>query len=376
MSLKRSLSWRRKSSMGHGHLSGCHAEEYFHEQLDLERKRSERSKRQLLVMTIDFEGIQDRNHKNAAIKKVLKSITMVTRSTDIKGWYKHSEVLGIIFTEMSHSFELHVLQNKIVQCLHTNLSSEQFEALHTQFHPFQENQVTDEKSTAIPALFYPDVLKKKQFRMMSHVAKRSMDIAGSLTGILMLSPLFLLIPLGIKLTSKGPVLFRQERVGQSGKKFTFLKFRSMYVDNDSSAHKQFVHDLISGDSSGEIDSKGRTVYKITKDKRITPFGHILRKTSMDELPQFFNVLFGSMSLVGPRPPIPYETEKYAMWHQSRIMVVKPGITGLWQVGGRSSTTFDEMVRLDIKYSNDWTVWIDIKILLKTPLAIFKGSGAY
>jgi lipopolysaccharide/colanic/teichoic acid biosynthesis glycosyltransferase len=115
---------------------------------------------------------------------------------------------------------------------------------------------------------------------------------------------------------------------------------------------------------------------MTKDKRVTSFGHILRKTSLDELPQFFNVLRGEMSLVGPRPPIPYELEKYDSWHWRRIMEVKPGITGLWQVMGRSSTTFDDMVRLDLKYVTNWSLWLDISILVKTPRAVITGKGAF
>jgi lipopolysaccharide/colanic/teichoic acid biosynthesis glycosyltransferase len=118
------------------------------------------------------------------------------------------------------------------------------------------------------------------------------------------------------------------------------------------------------------------VYKITNDKRITPIGKFLRRTSLDELPQFLNVLWGDMSLVGPRPPIPYELAAYQTWHRRRLLDVKPGITGLWQVTGRSTVKFDEMVRLDLRYATSWTPWLDLRILLQTPLAVIKGSGAY
>ncbi len=117
------------------------------------------------------------------------------------------------------------------------------------------------------------------------------------------------------------------------------------------------------------------VYKLTNDSRITPVGRFLRKTSLDEFPQFFNVLKGDMSLVGPRPPIPYECEKYDVWHKRRILEVKPGITGLWQVKGRSSTTFDDMVRLDLNYVTHWSLLLDLKILFQTPFAVLKGKGA-
>ena len=152
----------------------------------------------------------------------------------------------------------------------------------------------------------------------------------------------------------------------------------MYVDNDENVHKKYVQDLIAGKVSGETEDNGvgQKVYKITNDKRVTPLGNILRKTSLDELPQFYNVLRGEMSLVGPRPPIPYELEKYDAWHRRRVLEVKPGITGLWQVTGRSSTTFDEMVRLDLHYATNWSLWFDVKILLKTTWIVVAGKGAY
>jgi lipopolysaccharide/colanic/teichoic acid biosynthesis glycosyltransferase len=149
----------------------------------------------------------------------------------------------------------------------------------------------------------------------------------------------------------------------------------MYVNNDASVHKEFVTRLI---ASREKDSpaEGASVYKITNDRRITRIGKLLRRTSLDELPQFLNVLWGDMSLVGPRPPIPYELAAYQTWHRRRLLDVKPGITGLWQVTGRSSVKFDEMVRLDLRYAMSWTPWLDVRILIRTPLAVIKGSGAY
>jgi lipopolysaccharide/colanic/teichoic acid biosynthesis glycosyltransferase len=173
-------------------------------------------------------------------------------------------------------------------------------------------------------------------------------------------------------------LFRQERVGQFGKRFTFLKFRSMYVDNDPSIHKQYICKLIKcADTLPGANGNGtEKVFKITDDPRVTRIGRILRRTSLDELPQIWNVLMGDMSLVGPRPPIPYELENYDLWHRRRILEMKPGITGLWQVYGRSRTTFDEMVRLDIRYTIDWSLWLDIKLLLHTPWAVVTSKGAY
>jgi lipopolysaccharide/colanic/teichoic acid biosynthesis glycosyltransferase len=206
--------------------------------------------------------------------------------------------------------------------------------------------------------------------------KRAIDIVGGTLLALLCLPFCVLIALLVKATSKGPVLFRQQRVGQHGKQFTFLKFRSMDVDNDHSVHKEFVTQMITRELDRDKSERNQGVYKLTSDKRITRLGKFLRRTSLDELPQFINVLRGDMSLVGPRPPIPYELAAYQTWHRRRLLEVKPGITGLWQVTGRSTVDFDEMVRLDLRYATSWTPWLDLRILIRTPAAVIKGSGAY
>jgi lipopolysaccharide/colanic/teichoic acid biosynthesis glycosyltransferase len=150
----------------------------------------------------------------------------------------------------------------------------------------------------------------------------------------------------------------------------------MRVGNDSTIHKEYVSRFIAGKITGSNGDKASGVFKITNDPRITPLGRLLRKTSLDELPQLFNVLSGEMSLIGPRPPVPYEFECYGIWHRRRVLEIKPGITGLWQVNGRSRTSFDDMVRLDLQYARDWSLWLDVKILLRTPAAVLSGDGAY
>jgi lipopolysaccharide/colanic/teichoic acid biosynthesis glycosyltransferase len=150
----------------------------------------------------------------------------------------------------------------------------------------------------------------------------------------------------------------------------------MYFQSDAKIHRDYVRQLISGNRDYQRPESESGVYKIKDDPRVTPVGRLLRKTSLDELPQLFNVLKGEMSLVGPRPAIPYEVEAYEIWHRRRFLEVKPGITGLWQVEGRSRVKFDEMVRLDLKYAKTWSPWLDIKILLRTPTAVLRGSGAY
>jgi lipopolysaccharide/colanic/teichoic acid biosynthesis glycosyltransferase len=200
-----------------------------------------------------------------------------------------------------------------------------------------------------------------------------MDVSLSAAALLLFSPVFLGIAAAIKWTSDGPVFFKQERLGCNGKNFTFLKFRSMYKDNDPAKHRDYIVKYISEQQNAAVEPG---VFKLKDDLRITPVGRRLRKMSLDELPQLVNVLKGDMSLVGPRPPIPYECDLYDIWHRRRLLSCKPGITGLWQVMGRSRTTFDDMVRLDLKYINEWSLGLDLKILLKTPGAVFGGKGAY
>jgi len=151
----------------------------------------------------------------------------------------------------------------------------------------------------------------------------------------------------------------------------------MHAVNDVEIHKDYVTRFIAGRVEPQPSAtNGKAVYKLTKDPRLTRVGTFLRKTSLDELPQFINVLLGEMSLVGPRPPIPYELEAYDIWHRRRLVEVKPGITGLWQVNGRSRVRFEDMVRLDLRYATTWSVWLDIKILFRTPFAVFSGDGAH
>ena len=198
--------------------------------------------------------------------------------------------------------------------------------------------------------------------------KRGMDLLGALIGLILLSPLFGLIALLIKGTMPGPILFRQKRLGKDGMPFTFFKFRTM-KENGKNPHKEFVVKFIK-------DKKlSRATYKLRDDPRITKIGYILRRSSLDELPQLINVLRGEMSLVGPRPAIPYEIDHYQEWHKRRL-AGNPGMTGLWQVSGRSSVSFDDMVLLDLYYIDNWSLWFDFVLLLKTIPAVLSVKGAY
>ena len=191
-----------------------------------------------------------------------------------------------------------------------------------------------------------------------------MDIIGSLVAFIIFSPLFLLIAAIIKIVSPGPIFFQQERIGYGGKKFTFFKFRTMKVNSDASTHQQYYCSLIKGN-----DNHCSPMAKLDDtNPQIIPFGKLLRKTYLDELPQLINVLRGEMSLVGPRPPIPYEVTEYIKWHNGRFDAM-PGMTGLWQVSGKNKLTFEEMVRLDIIYSRNLSFLCDLKIMLLTPVVI-------
>jgi exopolysaccharide biosynthesis polyprenyl glycosylphosphotransferase len=206
------------------------------------------------------------------------------------------------------------------------------------------------------------------------IAKRVLDIILSFLALMVLAPVFALCTLAILLDSPGPILFRQQRVGKRGKVFTMLKFRSMYANAESGVHRDYYAAFIRGQADRRA-AGGDGVYKLAGDSRVTRVGRWLRRTSLDELPQLWNTLRGDMSLVGPRPPIPYEVEHYRPVHLGRL-AVKPGITGLWQVGGRSSTTFDEMVALDLQYIQKASFSLDLQILLKTVPAVLRTREAH
>ena len=258
------------------------------------------------------------------------------------------------------------------------LAISEINEIRLSFHVFPEDWAKPGEPDDPESGFYDDLLHQKAPRRLARVAKRAMDVGGSLCAMLFGLPLFLCIAAAIKLTSPGPVFYCQDRLGQYGRKFKFLKFRSMRVNNDAAIHQEFVRKFIANGSNGSNGSAAATApapYKIAADPRITPIGHFLRRTSLDELPQFLNVLLGDMSLVGPRPPVPYEVECYRIWHRTRLLAAKPGITGIWQVAGRSRVKFDDMVRMDLQYASTWTIWLDIKILLQTPQAVFSANGA-
>ncbi len=353
-------------------------QEQFVRLLALERKRSERSRQCFVLMLLESSTLMN---GEGDLEAVLDSLGKCTRETDIQGWYKACSVIGVVFTEIgctSGRDAVNVLSEKVFRTLGRVLRPDWLKEVRITFHLYPEEWEGGGHGGPIDPALYPDLLYGPDQRRGARLVKRSMDIIGSLGALLLLSPVLAVIALLIKLTSEGPVLFKQKRIGQYGRRFTFLKFRSMYADSGHGIHEEYVKALIAGDACAQqaAGSEHTSSYKLTNDPRITPLGRFLRRSSLDELPQFYNVLKGEMSLVGPRPPIPYEYQAYEQWHRRRLLAVKPGITGLWQVEGRSRVKFNDMVRLDLSYASTWSPWLDVKILLRTPGAVVSGAGAH
>lgn len=353
-------------------------ERLFRHALIFERKRAERSQRAFALMLLraaEFSSSGDS-------KRIPSFLLTLTRETDIVGWHVTGAVLGVIFTDIdlkNAQLAPQALRTRIESGLEAKLGAERSKRAIISIDLFPEP--AEESSSGAGKLpdakFYPEGFREDKGRKTSLLIKRAIDILCSGFLLILLSPFFLAIAIAIKLTSEGEVFFKQERLGHRGIPFQFLKFRSMYVNNSSHIHREFVKDFIQGRSdSAQQGRQSKRVYKIAGDPRVTPMGRFLRKTSLDELPQLWNVFTGAMSLVGPRPPLRYEFYLYTAWHRRRILEAKPGLTGLWQVNGRSRTCFDEMVRLDLRYARCWSLSLDFLILLRTPFAVLSGDGAY
>jgi lipopolysaccharide/colanic/teichoic acid biosynthesis glycosyltransferase len=364
------VSDRHQSALGEG---------AFHRMISLERKRAERSRKPFLLMLLNAAGTLAKDQKRDLLAEVLSLLAACTRETDVAGWYKSDSVVGAMFTEIAledRNTIVSTMLGRVGDILRSNLSHQQFDQVSISFYFFPDDWDQQIPGPPNAPMLYPDVARRNGERKLFSVIKRAMDVAGSAMLLGVLSPVFAMLALAVKLTSKGPVFFRQQRVGQYGKPFVLLKLRSMHMENDAAAHKNYVRQLIAGEAERHAaNGNGEGVYKLAGDPRITWVGSLLRRTSMDELPQLINVLRGDMSLVGPRPPIDYEVDEYDAWHLRRLLEAKPGLTGLWQVSGRSRVNFDDMVRLDLRYARTCTPWLDLKILLQTPKAVIAGDGA-
>lgn len=364
------MPWRKRAS--EALPLGLQPETRFRQKLIQERKRAERANKPLLVMIVNLGCVATVGEADSVVGCVGGGLQSCLRETDICGVLDDGAVVGVILTEIRGD-DLDKVKKAVARKAREKLSQlfddEVARRVNITFRIYPES---GGKTGAFDMIFYPEQAEKSLKGTAGEVAKRGLDLVGSATGLVLLFPVFALIASAIKFTSDGPVFFEQQRIGRNGRKFKLLKFRTMYVGNDDQIHRDYVKLLI----QGKVADEQGGVFKITGDPRVTSIGKALRTYSLDELPQLFNVLKGEMSLVGPRPPISYEVDHYSGWQRNRLIGKRPGITGAWQVSGRSSTTFDEMVRLDLRYLKGWSVAVDLKILLQTPLAVLKCKGAY
>jgi len=335
--------------------------------LTRERMRADRFEEGFALLLI---SLNSRAARKSAWTRIVEALSQISLDTDVIGWFEKGSVLGLIRSVASG--DPHVaavaLADNLQHDLARHVTSDQADGCSIRLHTYSPQN----GSTAY--VFPARGARRSLRRAVGQAAKRTVDILGSSACLIAFSPILVIVAAMVRLTSKGPILFRQERIGEGGRPFRMLKFRTMTVDADERVHQRYVEDFIRTSSTSA--SAANTVFKIVDDPRVTSVGHFLRRSSLDELPQFWNVLRGQMSLVGPRPPLPYEVARYKQWHRRRVLDATPGITGLWQVTGRSRTTFDEMVRLDLRYAKNHSVWTDLKILLATPRAVISGKGAH
>ena len=351
------------------------SDELFKGALIRERKRADRTNQPLALLRIAMKECPGAD-PSLAWQQTIQAVSAAKRETDLLGWLEPRTELGVILSDVQTSDATLVrgVDARVRRELARHFDASAIGRFSIEFLVYPDPKTFEHEGLGPVDPLLQKIQSGHERTSVSDGIKRGLDFVGSLALLMLLAPLFVLIAALIKLKSPGPVFFRQVRVGQNKKPFTILKFRTMRVDADAAIHQQYVTWFINSSSqSGESGKTG--LFKIADDPRVTPIGRILRKTSLDELPQLLNVFFGDMSLVGPRPPLFFEVEQYQRWHCRRVVEAKPGVTGLWQVTGRSRTTFDDMVRLDLRYARTRSLGTDLKILLATPAAVFTTKGA-
>ncbi len=350
----------------------------FLKELHREERRAERSGCALSLVLYQFADAADpsppRNAlglpsaQSAAVDHLLDAIYSSKRETDIVG-HVGSRTIALLCPDTGEAGR-QCLQQKINQRAGP-LPCQVAAAIYP-----DDLFASLRAGTAMPQAFAPFLIGTDAAHTTEgYPLKRTLDVVGATAALVLLALPMVLVAAAIALTSPGAPLFKQTRIGKRGVPFTFYKFRSMASRNDDRIHREFVAGLINGVPPAPAANGQPVSYKLKSDPRVTRLGRFLRKTSIDELPQFFNVLKGDMSLVGPRPPVPYESVHYQPWHLRRILSIKPGITGLWQVEGRSTVSFNEMVRMDLRYLRDCSLALDLKLLLKTVRVVLRCNGA-
>jgi len=357
----------RRLSAGPAGASHMLSKHHFFKQLQLEKRRTDRSKAPLSMIV--FRVDSPNRHGIQNLNSLADFLQLSKRETDILGYLGENR-LALLLPDTNETG---------VQSLTHNLRSRAGDIAYSITTGTYPDQLFDSLTSAykVPTEAIPLFFDETSSRSTAALAlKRVIDIAGAMALIVLLAPVMVATALAIALTSPGPVIFRQIRLGKRGKPFVFYKFRSMVADADDQIHRQYVASLINGmHTDVNQGDASNPLYKLRSDPRITRLGSFIRATSIDELPQLFNVLKGQMSLVGPRPPLPYEAEQYQSWHLRRVLEIRPGITGMWQVEGRSRTSFDEMVRLDLRYIQNRSLLLDLRILAKTVLIVARRDGA-
>jgi lipopolysaccharide/colanic/teichoic acid biosynthesis glycosyltransferase len=353
--------------------------------LQHEKMRADRSLVPFTMLLFDIryssKSGNNKDTRKADLRQLASIILSCSRGSDIKGWYRDGRQL------------------RVALVLHNTKPENSERVKETVFNLFNDwtrskyngngkiRQLVCDKSIYPKSLVKPDGPSRADRRSEDFeisplnnrrsliwrplpIWKRIMDIVGSCIVLVLCSPVLLLTAIYIKIISPGPILFKQRRIGYLGKPFTMWKLRTMNANTDTSGHRQYLESLIKGEGDGSGGNADLPMVKQdSNNKQIIPLGMLIRKSSLDEIPQLINVLLGEMSMVGPRPPIPYEASEYLHWHKHRFETV-PGMTGLWQVNGKNRTTFKEMVRLDIKYARNRTFWMDVVILIKTFNVVF------
>jgi len=389
--------------------TNLHDVTYFHQRLYLERRRAERSKYTFSLIVIDIEPFQilsgDEFHPQKS--QIFKGILANIRETDVISFYEPNKIAILLpdtpkegaktvvdrlethlrksFSEKSprikawtyaddaddKEFSLKPSSIRNKKANFTNFI-QQSKPCHFHILPTWDKVNFDGGALSIYDLSFFDLSVLNY--SFQRIAKRLMDIVSAIFCLILFAPLMFIIAIGIKLTSRGPILFKQKRIGFMGKPFRMLKFRSMKWNSSDKIHKDYIENLLNNPAGSQKDYVSD--YKAQVDQRTTLMGRFLRKTSLDELPQLFNILWGDMSLVGPRPHPIYEVEKYRNWYYRRL-TMKPGMTGLSKIHIRCTPeNYDEAMRFDLRYVKCWSLWLDIKIILKTIPLLVRKIGAY
>jgi undecaprenyl-phosphate galactose phosphotransferase len=305
--------------------------------------------------------LDDYKKQDQPICMYAKNLGSLKNIHNVVKQYKVSEII-VAIDDMPYE--------RLIELVHICSSACKTVRIYSNLLEVIENKMNVERYSSIPVVQLSEYTLYDVTWRLKHILDR---IFAVIIAVFFL-PVFLVVAMGIKMSSKGPILFKQIRIGKEGKPFCFYKFRSMHVHNDDSEHEKFVKDVWF-QKGKHNDSSHTKIFRIANDPRVFTFGKFIRKMSFDELPQLINVIKGDMSLIGPRPCMPFEWEMYDEWHKNRLKIL-PGCTGLWQVFGRASVSFDQMVILDLYYISNMTLWLDLKIMLKTIPVVFLGKGAH